>query len=45
MYRITKQGQCLEEGLYCEDFDTYEQALDAAIQEACKLLKERINNE
>ena len=38
MYRITKQGQKLEEGIYAEDFPSYEEALDKALQEMCNLI-------
>lgn len=38
MYRITKQGQKLEEGIYAEDFSSYEEALDNALQEMCDLI-------
>ena len=38
MYRITKQGQKLEEGIYAEDFSSYEEALDKALQEMCNLI-------
>ncbi len=34
MFRITRPGQTLEEGMYNEDFDNYEEALDYAL-EAC----------
>ena len=34
MYRITRPGQALEEGLYCDDAGDYEEALDWAL-EAC----------
>lgn len=36
MYRITKPHQRLEEGIYCEDFDTYEDALEDALYEILK---------
>ena len=38
MYRITKQGQKLEEGVYAEDFSSYEEALNGALQEMCNLI-------
>ena len=38
MYRITKQGQKLEEGIYAEDFSSYEEALDDALQKMCELI-------
>ena len=38
MYRITKQGQKLEEGIYAEDFSSYEEALDNALREMCELI-------
>ena len=38
MYRITKPGQSLEEGLYDEDFEDYEECLEYALQEALKLI-------
>ena len=38
MYRITKQGQKLEEGVYAEDFSPYEEALNGALQEMCNLI-------
>lgn len=43
MYRITKKGQSLKEGLYGEDFETYEQALEDGILEALKLLQDETN--
>ena len=36
MYRITKPHQKLEDGIYCEDFDTYEDALEDALYEILK---------
>ncbi len=33
MYRITKPGQRLEEGVYGEDFNSYEEAVDGAIKD------------
>ena len=30
-YRITKRGEQLKDGIFCEDFYTYEEALDHAI--------------
>lgn len=44
MYRITAKGQSLEEGLYGEDFENYEEALEAGSQEALKLIKDETNN-
>ena len=38
MYRITKQSQQLEEGIYAEDFSSYEEALDNALQKMCELI-------
>lgn len=38
MYRITKQDQKLEEGVYAEDFSSYEEALNGALQEMCNLI-------
>ena len=40
MYRITKPHQKLEEGVYGEDFTSYEEALLEGIKEAIKILKE-----
>src|SRR5690554_273098 len=39
MYRITKKGQSLEEGLYGEDFNSYEEALEVGLFEALTLIK------
>ena len=39
MYRITKPGQKLEDGLYGEDFYTYEEALEEALAESLKTIK------
>lgn len=39
-YRITKPHQRLEDGLYGEDFSSYEEALSEGIKEAVKILKE-----
>jgi len=39
MFRITKPHQKLLEGLYAEDFETYEEALEEGLQEALKLIK------
>lgn len=39
MYRITKPHQKLEEGLYGEDFYTYEECLEKGLIEALKLIK------
>ena len=38
MYRITKQGQKLDEGIYAEDFSSYEEALNDALQEMYNLI-------
>ena len=38
MYRITKPHQKLEEGVYGEDFTSYEEALQFAIKECVKIL-------
>ena len=38
MYRITKQGKKLEEGIYAEDFSSYEEALDNALKEMSNLI-------
>ena len=40
MYRITKPHQKLEDGMYGEDFTSYEEALLEGVKEAVKLLKE-----
>ena len=40
-YRITKPHQKLEEGLYGEDFSSFEEALSEGIKEAVKILKEK----
>lgn len=34
MFRVTKQGQSLVEGLYGEDYENYEEALEDGLQEA-----------
>ena len=39
MFRITKPHQKLEDGVYGEDFYTYEDSLSAGINECIKLLK------
>ena len=39
MYRITKPHQKLEDGIYGEDFTSYEEALSEGIKEAVKILK------
>ena len=39
MYRITKPHQKLEDGIYGEDFTSYEEALSEGIKEAIKILK------
>jgi hypothetical protein len=41
MYRITEKGQKLEDGLYGEDFYTYEEAQEEAIKQ---VLKNKIQN-
>ena len=38
MYRITKKGQKLEDGLYGEDFYTYEEALEESLYQALLLI-------
>ena len=38
-YRITKPHQKLEDGLYGEDFSSYEEALSEGIKEAIKHIK------
>ena len=38
MFRITKPHQKLEEGLYGEDFYTYEEALEKGLYQALKLI-------
>lgn len=38
MFRITKPHQILTEGIYGEDFTTYEEALETGLQEALKLI-------
>ncbi len=38
MYRITKPHQQLNEGFYDEDYDTYEDALEAALIKALNLI-------
>ena len=38
MYRITTKGQSLENGLYGEDFYSYEEALDEGLYHALNLL-------
>ena len=40
MYRITKPHQKLEEGVYGEDFTSYEETLLEGIKEAIKIFKE-----
>lgn len=39
MFRVTKQGQSLVDGLYGEDYENYEEALEDGLQEALKLIK------
>ena len=41
MFRITKQHQNLEDGVYGEDFNTYEEAQEAGIKKALELLLEK----
>lgn len=38
MFRVTKPHQQLKDGVYGEDFTSYEEALEAGLQEALKLL-------
>ena len=38
MFRITKQHQSLEDGVYGEDFYTYEEALEAGIKKALEMI-------
>jgi len=38
MFRVTLKGQTLNNGIYEEDFDTYEEALEISLQEALKLI-------
>lgn len=40
MFRVTKPGQLLEEGIYGEDYEDYEDALEDALQEALNLINE-----
>lgn len=40
-YRITKPHQRLEDGLYGEDFSSFEEALSEGIKSAVKILKEK----
>lgn len=42
MYRITEKGQKLEDGLYGEDFYTYEEAQEEALKQAAKIIKNKI---
>ena len=44
MYRITKVGQKLEDGIYEEDFDLYESALHHGLERMVKMVKEELNN-
>ena len=39
-YRITKPHQRLEDGLYGEDFSSFEEALSEGIKSAVKILKQ-----
>lgn len=41
MFRITKQHQSLEDGVYEEDFYTYEEAQEAGIKKALELILEK----
>ena len=41
MFRITKQHQNLEDGVYGEDFCTYEEAQEAGIKKAFELILEK----
>lgn len=38
MYRITKPSQKIKDGIYAEDFDDYEEALEDALQMCCSLI-------
>ena len=38
MFRITKQHQSLEDGVYGEDFYTYEEAQEAGIKKALEMI-------
>ena len=40
MYRITKPGQKLEDGVYAEDFEKYELALHHGLETMVKMIKE-----
>ena len=40
MFRITKQHQSLEDGVYEEDFYTYEEAQEAGIKKALEIILE-----
>lgn len=40
MYRITKPGQKLEDGIYAEDFEKYESALHHGLETMVKMIKE-----
>ncbi len=39
MFRITRPHQKLEEGLYGEDYNSFEEALEEGLQEGLKLIK------
>lgn len=41
MFRITKQHQSLEDGVYEEDFYTYEEAQEAGIKKALEIILEK----
>jgi hypothetical protein len=41
MFRITKQHQSLEDGVYGEDFYTYEEAQEASIKKALEIILEK----
>ena len=41
MFRITKQHQNLEDGVYGEDFNTYEEAQEAGIKKALEIILEK----
>ena len=43
MFRITKPHQKLEDGIYGEDFTSYEEALLEGIKQAIRILKDGIN--
>ena len=41
MFRITKQHQSLEDGVYGEDFYTYEEAQEAGIKKTLEMILEK----